>query len=299
MALNIEIWKREVVDGLFADNSFAVNSVNDSAYVNAKTVHIPNAGAPSGVVKNRTTFPASVSQRTDYDLTYNIDEFTTNPIRISNVEDTELSYDKRQSVLAMDKAALFESVYESLIRSWATDITNKIATTGSNVAPTVSSATGNRKAFTKGDVLAAAYLFDSQNIPKAGRCMLCDSAMYYELLASLTESESNAFLASADAQKGILGELYGFIFYNRSGALRCTAAGALAAADSTTATDGAGCLAWQKDCVSRALGGVEAFDKSNDPLYFGDIFSFLVRAGGKYRRYDKKGVAIIYQGTPA
>ena len=53
MALNVEIWKREIVNGLFADNSFAVNSVDDSAYVNAKTVHVPNAGSPSGVVKGR------------------------------------------------------------------------------------------------------------------------------------------------------------------------------------------------------------------------------------------------------
>lgn len=299
MALNVEIWKKDIVEGLFADNSFAANSVDDSAYVNAHTVHIPNAGAPSGVVKNRSELPASVSQRTDYDLSYNIAEFTTNPIRISNVEQVELSYNKRNSVLAMDRTALIEAVHEALIRDWATGITNKIVTTGDSVAPTVASATGNRKAFTKADVLSAAYLFDSQNVPKEGRCMLCDAAMYYELLASLTESESNAFLASADAQKGILGSLYGFIFYNRSSALRCTAAGALAAADSTTATDGAGCLAWQKDCVSRALGEVKMFAENGSPTYYGDIFSFLVRAGGKYRRYDKKGVAIIYQGTPA
>ena len=299
MALNVEIWTREIVNGLFADNSFAANSVDDSAYVNAKTVHVPNAGAPSGVVKNRAELPATISTRTDYDLTYDIAEFTTNPIRISNVDKVELSYDKRNSILAMDRAALIESVHEALIRDWATGITAKVVTTGSSVAPTVASATGNRKAFTKADVLSTAYLFDKQNVPSDGRSILCDSAMYYELLASLTESESNAFLASADAQKGILGKLYGFTFYNRSSALRCTAAGALAAADSTTTTDGAGCLAWQRDCVSRAKGEVQMFAENDSPIYYGDIFSFLVRAGGKYRRYDKKGVAIIYQGTPA
>ena len=299
MALNVEIWKREIVNGLFADNSFAANSVDDSAYVNAKTVHVPNAGSPSGVVKDRSELPATITTRTDYDLTYSMSEFTTNPIRISNVEKVELSYDKRNSILAMDRAALIEAVHESLIRDWADGITTKIVTTGASVSPTVSSATGNRKAFTKADVLSVAYQFDKQNIPSAGRFILCDSAMYYELLASLTESEANAFLASANAQTGVLGQLYGFTFYNRATALRCTAAGALAAANSTTATDGAGCLAWQRDCVSRALGEVKMFAQNDDPTYYGDIFSFLVRAGGKYRRYDKKGVAIIYQGTPA
>ena len=64
-------------------------------------------------------------------------------------------------------------------------------------------------------------------------------------------------------------------------------------------TDCAAGLAWQKDCVSRALGQVEAYEDTKNPSYYGDIFSFAVRAGGSSIRSDKKGVVLLYQGTPA
>ena len=35
------------------------------------------------------------------------------------------------------------------------------------------------------------------------------------------------------------------------------------------------------------------FDQVNNPLYYGDVYSFLVRVGGAIRRYDKKGVYAI------
>ena len=81
MAIQKEIWLRDIVEGLFADNSFASKAVNDDQWVNqGKKVHIPNAGAPSGVQKNRTTVPATAVKRTDTDVEYTLDEFTTNPI---------------------------------------------------------------------------------------------------------------------------------------------------------------------------------------------------------------------------
>ena len=83
MALNKQVWLNTIVENFFPDNSFATKSIDDSVFVNNKTVHIPNAGAPSGVEINRTQKPASVNQRTDQDLTYDMDELTTNPIRTS------------------------------------------------------------------------------------------------------------------------------------------------------------------------------------------------------------------------
>ena len=68
---------------------------------------------------------------------------------------------------------------------------------------------------------------------------------------------------------------------------------------SAAATDTAGGLAWQKDSVSRALGEVKAYEDNNNPSYYGDIFSFAVRAGGSSIRADKKGIVLLYQGTPA
>ena len=127
--------------------------------------------------------------------------------------------------------------------------------------------------------------------------MLLDAVMYNQLLSSLSESEAAAFNASVDAQRGIVGKLYGFDFYMRSTVFRVVAAGT-SMASSTAATDSAAGLAWQEDCVSRALGNHELFENEKDALFYGDVMSALVRAGGKYIRNDKKGVAVIYQVTP-
>jgi hypothetical protein len=47
------------------------------------------------------------------------------------------------------------------------------------------------------------------------------------------------------------------------------------------------------------MGGVDAFEKLRDPQFYGDVYSFEVRVGGRARRTDYSGVAILYQGTPA
>ena len=77
MALNRQIWINTIVENFFPDDSFMAKSIDDSDFVNVKTVHIPNAGKPSSVVINRAEKPATIKERTDQELTYDIDELTT------------------------------------------------------------------------------------------------------------------------------------------------------------------------------------------------------------------------------
>lgn len=65
------------------------------------------------------------------------------------------------------------------------------------------------------------------------------------------------------------------------------------------ATDCAAGIAWHEDCVSRALGESILFDDQGNPLYYGDIISFLQRSGGKNIYADKTGVVLITQETAA
>lgn len=300
MALTKEIWLNAIAGNLFPDNSFAVRSLNHSAFVNNKTVHVPCAGGKPTVVKGRTEFPATVQTRTDNDLSYNIGEFTTDPFRVPNAETVELSYDKRESIISSSRSALIESIHNDLIASWVPSGYDKVMTTGSNVEAHQAAQTGNRKAVTIADILSVKKQFDKDDIPAEGRCFLLDYEMYNQLLSALTSNQYNAFLNSADASKGIVGRLFGFDFYMRSNVLRVVAAGtSVAAASSTTATDSAAGIAWQADCVCRAQGESELFEESKSPLYYSDVFSMLVRAGGHYSRYDKKGVCLLTQATPA
>ena len=289
MALNKEIWLNTIQENFYPDNSFASKSVDDSSFVSNKTVHIPNAGKPSGVEVNRTKKPATISERTDQDLTYNIDELTSNPIYIPNVDTVELSYDKRQSVIANDRQELQRVANQNLLYRWA-DGAGLIKTTGGSVA----AHTSDGKKFSKAEVLTAMLRFNKDNVPMLGRYMLLDASMYAELLDDLTDKELSAFLNSANAQQGIIGQLYGFSFMQRSEVLRVDGKNAILKwTEEDAADESAAALAWQESCVSRAIGDVKMFQQMDDPTYYGDIYSFLVRTGGSMRRYDKKGVLLI------
>lgn len=300
MALNKQVWLNTIVENFFPDNSFATKSIDDSVFVSNKTVHIPNAGAPSGVEINRSQKPASVNQRTDQDLTYDMDELTTNPIYIPNIDMVELSYDKRQSILQNDRMELQKQAHQNLLYRWF--VTGKvIETVGGDVdAHTSSTATGKRKALTKDTILQLMTKFNQDDVPATGRYILLDSVMYAQLLKDLTEKELSAFLSSANAQKGILGNLYGFDIMQRSQVLRLKADKSLLEwSKNGAAGELAAGLAWQEQCVSRALGDVKMFDNMDDPTYYGDIYSFLMRVGGSYRRYDKKGIYVIAEAASA
>lgn len=300
MAIQKEIWTAAIVENLFASNSFLSKAFNADEYVNqGKTVHIPQAGAPSGVVKNRASLPATVSKRTDTDVTFVLDEYTTNPILILHADSVELSYDKRESVLRNDKLRLADEVALSFIDAWSPAATRCVETTGAEVDAYTPSATGKRKGLCKADVLTLMTKFNAEDIPQEGRYLLLDAYMYSQLLADLTRSESMAFLACADAANGIVGKLFGFNVMTRSTVALYDADKVKKAWSAEgAATDLAAALAWHEQSVCRALGEVEAFENEGDPTFYGDIYSFLVRAGGRILRSDSKGVAAIVQGTP-
>lgn len=299
MAIQKEIWIQAIVEAFFADDSFVSKAYNADAFVNqGKSVHIPNAGAPSGVEKNRSVFPATVNTRTDVDLKFDLDEFTTNPIRIPHAETVELSYDKRNSVLRQDKSALINKASESILYNWLPDNAYTIETSGKTVTAHTASATGNRKTFTKEDVRKAMVKFNSQNVPQTGRYLLVDAEMYGQLLDSLTTQEAMAFHATANVQKGILGQLYSFQILMRSRVGVYTNAGVKKEFSAVGATTDVACaLAWHVDSVCRAMGEVEMFDNISDPTYYGDIYSFLVRCGGRAMRNDVAGLLAIKQAT--
>lgn len=303
MAVQKQIWQNTIIEEFWPDDSFASKATNDSEYVNqGKTVHIPNAGSPSGVKKNRVTLPADVKVRTDVDVTYDLDEYTTDPVRIPHADTVELSYNKRNSVIKQDRENLRSKAHQSILEKWSPDAAHRITTSGAERAAYLPSATGKRKKLTTDDVLAIATKFDLQDIPAENRYLLLDAVMYADLLGDMVESQKIGFFATADAKRGIVGELYGFKVMKRSQVLRYTSSGTLVktSEDATlNAADLAAGLAFHQDAVSVAMGEVVMFDSASNPTYYGDIYSFLVRTGGSKRRNDGKGIFAIVEGTVA
>lgn len=302
MSVRKELWQQTIIEGLFPNNDFQSKAVNDDQYVNlGKTVHIPNAGVGPAVVKDRNTYPASAKMREDDEVVYDLHEYTTDPMHLPDADKVELSYDKRNSLIRVARNTLIKSVAEDMLLSWAPTGTGmtKIETSGAAVKAHTVGATGNRKSFVRGDILNIATQFDKDDIPNQGRYILLDAVMYNSLLNDLTESDKNMFMASANAATGVVGELYGISVMKRSRVLRYDGDNVTSWSTAGKATDVAAALAWHTDSVSRALGVVKAFDDTDNPLYYGDILSFLVRAGGCIRRKDKLGVIAVPEATAA
>lgn len=301
-----EIWLNTLVENLFAPRTFMSKSIDDGAFVvEGKKVHVPNAGKASKVEVNRSELPATATARKDTDLEYEIDEHTTDPVHIPNAETVELSYDKRQSVIATDREALEESVAVNMLYRWAgkVDVKHVVKTTGAaRKAHTSETATNNRKKVTRADVESLMNLMNADGVPQTGRYLLLDAFMYGDLFSDLTEAQQNAFLSCADAQRGVLGKFASFEILDPRQVLRVKASDGKTlikwgAADE--ATELAAGLAWQESCVSHAKGETKMFSKEDDPQYYGDIYSFLVRAGGAPRRNDLKGVALLVEDAAA
>ncbi|MDX9747412.1 MAG: phage capsid protein [Paludibacter sp.] len=302
MAIQKEIWENDIVEALWANNQFLQYAFNADQYVLAgKVVHIPQAGTSVSVSTNRSSLPASVTTRTDTEINYSLDELTSEPIRIPNADTVELSYDKRNSVLSDTKMSIAEAAALNLLFKWnPTASGNIIRTTGSAVAAHTDSATGNRKAFSVADVKAAQKQFNKWNIPTNDRYMLIDADMYDQLTADLSATQYRDFSAALDVSNGVVGKLYSFNIMMRSSVARYTNASTpvpvlwSAAGD---AAHNAAALCWHKNSVERALGMVNFFEDLGNPTYYGDIYSALVRVGGRIRRNDAKGVLAIVQAA--
>lgn len=320
MAVTPEVWTDYIIGNLFKDNEFILNSVDESQYViGTGVVHIPQAGSPSGVKRNRTNLPATITRRKDIDVTYVLDEFTTDPRFIPNADKAELSYDKMDSCMSEDMMYLKQFVAEAMLYNWKP--TYFIKTSGD--ATLAHYGTGNRKAVTLDDFMAAKKVFNKWGIPKDERHVTIDTEMKDQLIKQLKLTTSRDFSAIYDPISGEINKLETFVIHERSTALVASAQtltlvtgtgyykwtsadllytpeqlSAIEAGESSAATTAAAvALFYQKNAVARAVGATEMFDDQGNPQFYGDIFSFLQRAGGRARRADGKGVLGLIQLT--
>lgn len=301
--VTVEIWVKYIMERLWKDNQFVQKAYNDDQYVvGGKIVHIPQPGAKPTVVKNRAVFPATAVRRTDTDILYSIDEYTTDPVHIQDAEKVELSYDKIDSVLGDHIGVLGETAADDLILKWLTGVTaaNIVKTTGAATAATLPGATGNRLAASHNDIRAVNLKMNVANIAKGERFALLEENMADQVFESLSENQYRGFTQYANAETGILGRLYGFDIMTRSSVAVASSADAIKALGAAVVgTDRAASMFWQKNSVARALGEIKLFDNVNDPQYYGDVYSALVRAGGRRRRADDLGVVAMIQAPAA
>lgn len=296
LGIQVEIWAKYIIERFWKDNAFLKNAFSDDDKVLAgHVVHIPQPGSKPLVVKNRNSFPATTVQRTDTDITYVLDEYTTDPTHIQDAEKVEVSYDKIDSVLGDHMSTLSEAVADDLLIKWAPALARFVRTTGADTAGT-GAQTGTRKAMMGADLKKAALLMNLDNVPKNDRFALCDSNMLDQLTSQLTDTLYRDFSSYYDAKNGVIGRLHGFDIIDRSAVLNYAVGNTVKALGAAgAATDNLASLCWQKNSVARAMGEVKLFQRINDPLYYGDIYSCLLRMGGRIRRANAEGIVAIVQ----
>jgi len=298
MALLQEIWVQDIQERLTEQNTFVNYSVDHSPFIHNTLVHVPQAGVVPASTKNRSSLPASVNTRTDADLTYSINSRSTDPILVPDLATFQLSYDKRQSVMQAHIDRLLEDSAKDIAATWAPTSAGRIVRTtgaaGSSLAP---GGSGTRKAITLKEIAALARLFDLDNVSGQDRYLMLHPYMYYELFDTADLLRQDV-MGRPTLPQGVIGQLFGFNLIVKATTPTYSTALALKEVDATTdTTDNISAIAWQKNCVARALGPIEVFENQKDATYYGDVLSARLFCGGSKMRADSKGVAAIVQAA--
>lgn len=306
MAIQKEVWDTELVENLYKANPFLNYAFDADRYVYAgKVVHISVAAAPPGVEKNRTSLPANITRRTDTDITFPLDVYTTNAERFEDADLHELAFDKRQEAIQDHAGVMFELIGDWMLRDWfsktdtgGTKTGHIIRTTGEpGVAAHLPDATGLRKKLVKEDLKKAMTYMNKNKIAKTDRYALIDSEMYDQLMDDADlKKRDGAQGGEANLKEGVIMKLYGFNIMERATVLVFDNATTPVVVNPGTAGDAAhnaAVLCWQKNAVIKALGQTRVFENEGVAEYYGDVMSALQRAGGRIRR--EKGVVAIVQ----
>lgn len=298
MPIQVEIWARDLAANIYPTNTFIVRSKDDGMYSDGRKVHLPQSGTNPGVAINRSVFPAGATERTDITLEYSLDAYSTDPTHLKDVDEVEVSYDKRQSIITDHSDTLNTVISDWMLVKWSPTAASRIVrTTGDGRPAGAPSATNNRKKVTLADFLKAKRILDKDDVPSEGRVVVIPADMYNDLL-ELDAIISADKLGNAALPSGVVGRIFGFDIYIRSKVLIYNNNATPLVKDPTVAaaaTDNEAALFYHPNFVRRALGTVKPFFKENDPQYYGDVFSAEVRAGGSKARTDNKGVVVLVE----
>jgi len=306
MALDREQWLADIQENLFKNNEIINRAVNHDGFVNYKTVHVPQAGANPTVTKNLASFPASISQRTDSELTYSMDTYYVEPIHIERGQETAfISYDKRMSILNQHIKTLEEVITNNCLYKWAPAGSGTfVKTTGSAVSTALApSATSTRLAITLADILSAKSILDNANVP--GRILLMPYSMYNAQLLAIQDVYQMQSYGTSALPNGVVNRIHGFdimlrattVVYDNTATPVLKTVGDTGVPSSPAATDNLACLAYHPSFVAKAKGNADVFIDENNPAYYGSIVSALQLFGASKMRTAQTGIVAIVQAN--
>lgn len=313
MSLLTEVWSNQISENLYQNNDFMKRATDHSMWVRYKTVHVPQSGAKPTVEKNRSVLPATIGSRTDSELTYNLNQYTADPILITNLEELQISYAKRQSVLMNIMSQLQFVVSTQTLYTWAPSGASRIVrTSGSTSTYNLphATATGSRKMLTFADITAAKQILDNDYVPAEGRVLLIPAYMYNVDLLNIPGVIQAYAFGQAVAPAGVVARVAGFdimvrpdvLVYDNTATPVIKGIEGDGSLSSPAATDNGAILAYHPNFVAHALGAITPYynagsNGSGLPEYYGSIFSAEVMHGASLLYSTQKGVVAIVQSA--
>jgi len=316
--LQREVWSDHIEGEIFRNNNFMnhCHKVSDSEIITGsrgkgRIVHIQQSGGSGKVVKNRKILPAPISERKDSDVIYILDDYSTDVKLISFTAEKELSANYRSSVIGEEQDSLNQEVAENMIINWlkspvygtygatslpADNIKLSSGADGSNNNPLKNAA---RKLSTIDDLQKMRqYFLEIDRWFEGKMYALLSPQQEVEMFPANSQITATYMrgVTEEEFRNGVMYKAQGWKLMTRSSVVNLATDGTIKVpGEALLATDDAASLFWYENAVECAMGGTYPFNENGVPEYFGDTFSFITYAGGRARRSDYKGVALLKQ----
>lgn len=291
-----DVWASEIASNIFPDNSFVVHSKDDSMWADNDYVKLPQSGSKPNVARNRSVFPATIVERVDTIIEYQLQNFTSDPTRVRNLTQLKTSYALRQDVLSDHSYSIEEDVADYLLFAWAANLAGAItSTTGTLRDASATGATGTRKGFTLADLKKAMVMLDLQNVPRTGRKIILNPIFHADLLDDPKLTSRDYVDVNNSVQEGLVGRALGFDVFVRSKVVSYADASTTPKDPkaATATTDDAGAVIWHPRFVRRAVGSSKIYLNEDVAENYGDIMSAEVNAGGIAAYSNRRGTVTV------
>lgn len=271
-----------IILGLFYPDGSWLNELTSMDHmVEYNTINLSQIGADPNVIKDNSTWPLTITQRTDSGIQIPLATFDTEPTFVTNVEEMETAYDKcesvvRQHVSALRTKAALSAAY-NIAPSSNTSATPVLATTGNNRGD-------GKKALTYKDILKLRTAFNKANYPMQGRVLVLSPEHEEDLLAE----DVNRYNRIMET-----GQLAGFKVYTFNGNPTYNTSGEKN--DYGTLTGLPSSIAFINSEVMRAMGDIEGEPEKRWADYRGWLLGFQMRFVAM--PFRSKGIAAIYSAN--
>lgn len=302
--LLIRIFESEIVPELFPNNSVVNFAVNDDDNVRGNTVETQNAGTLPAVLVDNSSWPLTVSQRTDTPDNYQIETLNTEVTQITDVEALIETggRNKRADITRQQSSALRTKAVSRLMVDWLTGVTQTVATTGSGETASLPGATGQRRLPTRIDLLNAIEILNADDIPidEMNKPIWIIPPRFWKAITNIDEFifADRLGVQNGPLVSGQIGEVYGVRVVMRTLVARTDAADVLKAEEAAGAAgDQHATILYHPMFVRKAMGAFQVRINESQAEWGGTILGSELRFGGNAMRLDKKGIVMIFEDT--